>query len=278
MSIKKYSQKQSIRLIKIKNHTLASVSYLLLTCAQVCLVIGASSSAFALNSSGSSITLDESIRGKISPAKKSQLSASRDGQAFFHVDEGETFTKGSLLVSLDCGVLDARLSVLTVELEGAKVKRAAQEKLANTGSVGRLELSLSEISVREAEANLDVVREELKYCSVFAPYDGVLSRRHISDWEYAKKSDVLVDIFDNSELEIEFIVPSVWLRWLQVNDEFKFVTREAVRSLSGKVKKIDTKIDPVSQSVRVWGAIGNKEQQKLKPGMTGEVRFLREAK
>lgn len=246
------------------------------TCLMLCLInvcfIGFPSTALA---SSSLMFDDAAIRAKIIPKKQAQLSAPKEGQVVVHVEEGEKFNEGKLLVSLNCDVEEARMDVLVLEVERAEKRRLAQEKLSETGSVGSLELALSEISVRESQANLNLVKQELKQCSVFAPYDGVVAKNHINDWEYANKSDLLIDIFDTSELEIEFLVPSVWLNWLQTNDQFHILVRETNTSLLARIKKIDIKINPVSQSVKIWGEF-DEEQHNLIPGMSGEVRFVSE--
>ena len=51
-------------------------------------------------------------------------------------------------------------------------------------------------------------------CQISAPYAGRIAEQKIREQQYAQAGQPLLDIIDDSVLELEFLVPSRWLSWL----------------------------------------------------------------
>ena len=84
----------------------------------------------------------------------------------------------------------------------------------------------------------------------------------------------LMAVLDDRSLEIKLIVPSPWLAWLRPSTEFDITIDETSRAHAGRVTKIGARIDPVSQTVAVWGAFaGEAPPDGLIAGMSGTAAF-----
>jgi hypothetical protein len=73
-----------------------------------------------------------------------------------------------------------------------------------------------------------------------------------------RPGQALLDILDDSALELEFLVPSRWLSWLQQGTEFQVRIDETGKTYPAKVQRLAARVDPVSQSIKVNAAIHGK--------------------
>ena len=87
----------------------------------------------------------------------------------------------------------------------------------------------------------------------------------------------LLDIIDDGVLELEFLVPSSWLNWLKVGGAFQVQIDETRRTYPAKFIRIGARVDAVSQSIKVAGAIDGRYAELI-AGMSGRVLVTQSAK
>ncbi|EPY02045.1 membrane-fusion protein [Magnetospirillum fulvum MGU-K5] len=92
----------------------------------------------------------------------------------------------------------------------------------------------------------------------------------VRNQKFAQPGQALLDILDDSVLELDFVVPSKWLVWLKPGHSFQVAIDETGKSYPVKLTHVGARIDPVSQSVRITGAIGGRFPE-LSAGMSGKV-------
>ena len=78
-------------------------------------------------------------------------------------------------------------------------------------------------------------------------------------------------IIKSGALEIKLIVPSRWLVWLRRGQKFEFAVDETAKSYPAKVMRISTEVDPVSQTVEIFGRLA--QGTDVLVGMSGIARF-----
>jgi RND family efflux transporter MFP subunit len=182
------------------------------------------------------------------------------------VPESGAFGAGQLLVAFDCSLQQAQLQKAQAEMEGAEQTLKSNQRLAELNSVGQLELDLSRSAVGKARAELGANQAVLGKCSVIAPFAG-----RVAEQQYVQPGQALLDIIDDSVLELEFLVPSHWLGWLRVGNKFKVQIDETRKTYPAKFIRIGARVDPVSQSVKVAAAIDGRFPELI-AGMSGRVQ------
>ena len=90
--------------------------------------------------------------------------------------------------------------------------------------------------------------------------------------QFVQPGQALLDILDDSVLELEFLVPSSWLGWLKVGTAFQVEIDETRKRYPAKFIRIGARVDPVSQSVKVAAAIDGKFPELI-AGMSGRVQI-----
>ncbi len=213
----------------------------------------------------------QDIRAQLMPRRYTTIAAEIGAKVSgISVPEGGAFRAGQVLVTFDCSLQKAQLDKAQAELEGAEQTLQANLRLEQLNSVGQLELDLAKSGVNKAKAEVGANRAVLAKCQVAAPFAGRLAEQKVREQQYVQPGQPLLDILDDSVLELEFLVPSVWLRWLKVGGTFEVQIDETRKTYPAKFTRIGARVDPVSQSVKVAAAISGKFPE-LMAGMSGRV-------
>jgi len=186
--------------------------------------------------------------------------------------DGQKFKKNDVLVKFDCGVQQAQYDKAKAQLSIAERNALTNEKLLKLGAAGRIEYenSLSEFQKVKAEVSeLEVV---LSRCITKAPFDGHVVEQRARVQQFVPSGQPILEIIDNSALELEFIVPSKWSSWLSENSQFNIRMDETEKDYPAKVTQVSAKIDPISQTIKIRAAIQG-EFIELRPGMSGTVNI-----
>jgi len=182
--------------------------------------------------------------------------------AALKVSEGDSFRQGQTLIEFDCATYRAAASQLL----------KVNNQLAKYNSVGTLELTQAKGKLDEAAADVSYMQTLVSKCTITAPFDGRVSKRHAAAWQYMTPGAPVLDIVATQDLELRMLVPSKWLPRLNAGATFQVTIDELGQTFPAKIKRTGAQIDPVSQTIPVIGVItGNAEN--LLPGMSGWANF-----
>lgn len=253
---------------------IASVSWsVMLTCAaQPALHAAASTPAPKTSAAGTRQGLEkQDIRAQLSPRRFTTIAAEVGARiSRLPVVEGGSFRAGQVLVSLDCSLQQAQLQKAKAALTGAEHTFAANKRLNELHSIGKVELDVSEAEVAKARAEVSLMSVSLSKCQISAPFSGRVAEQRVREQQYVQPGQPLLDILDDSVLELEFIVPSHWLAWLKAGYPFQVRIDETGKSYPAKIIRIGARVDPVSQSVKTVAAIDG-SYRELMSGMSGKI-------
>ena len=211
------------------------------------------------------------IRAQLMPRRYTTIAAEIGAKiSSIPVPEGGAFRAGQVLVSFDCSLQKAQLDKALAELDAAEQTLKSNQRLEQLNAVGQLELDLSKSATQKAKAEVGGNKAVLAKCQVNAPFSGRVAEQKVREQQYVQPGQALLDILDDSVLELEFLVPSAWLRWLKVGGSFEVQIDETRKTYPAKFTRIGARVDPVSQSVKVAAAINGKFPELI-AGMSGKV-------
>jgi len=199
----------------------------------------------------------------------SQISAYIDAIPF---KEGDSFSKGDVLVQFDCSLQQSELQKAMAQLTFAKTAYLANKRLRRYNGISETEYIESEAKYQDATAEVASKSHIVKLCTIKAPYAGTVVNLNVHAHETVAQNEVLLEILNNSSLQIEFIVPSKWLSWLRTGTKFNLCVSEQQRSYPGQVLKVVPQIDAISQSIKIIGQLDN-PSKALIAGMSGKAVF-----
>lgn len=183
---------------------------------------------------------------------------------------GEHFQKGETLVEFDCVAQRAQVAKARAVLKAAEKTYAINQRLFQMKSLSGLELEVSAAEIDKAKADVAIADATQSKCTVEAPFAGVVVDQKAREFQYTPPGQALLEIVDDKALELEFIVPSAWLRWLKTGFAFSVAVDETGKTYHAHVELLGGRVDPVSESIKITGTIDS-DAQDLVPGMSGRV-------
>ncbi|MNJ99118.1 Toluene efflux pump periplasmic linker protein TtgD precursor [compost metagenome] len=211
------------------------------------------------------------IRAQLSPRRYTTLAAEIGAKINrLPLSEGAAFKQGQSLVQFDCALQQAQLAKADAALMAADTAWRGNQKLAELNSVGKIELDISKADVLKAQAEVTANRALIGKCQITAPFSGRIAEQKVREQQYVQPGQALLEILDDSQLELEFIVPSRWLAWVRNGTAFQVNIDETGKSYPAKVQRIGARVDPISQSVKLTAVIDGRFGE-LVAGMSGKV-------
>jgi RND family efflux transporter MFP subunit len=211
------------------------------------------------------------IRAQLAPRRYTTLAAEIGAKVNrLPVPEGGRFHAGQTLVVFDCGLQRAQYEKAKATLAGSEKVFQANTRLAELNSIGKVELEVSAADAQKNRAEVAAMGTMLGKCSIPAPFSGRVAEQKVREQQYAQPGQPLLEIIDDSVLELEFIVPSRWLAWLKPGYAFKVGIDEVGKTFPARVQRIGARVDPVSQSVKLTATIDG-HFPELIAGMSGRV-------
>ena len=233
----------------------------------ICLVLV----AFIAIPSNAEVSSGAEIRAQFSANHAALISSSLTGRITeFKQRVGDRVQKGELVVSFDCQRQLAESQITETRLLSSQYQVAINQKLADLESISDLELEMSQAQVKIDRAEYNRALAITSYCKIHAPFSGIITEKHANAFEYITEGGALFKLVDTDNLETEMIVPSVQLPKFKPGRPFEIYVGETGQVVTVIVDRIGGAIDPVSESVKVFGRLKD-QQRNLLPGMSGAI-------
>ncbi len=213
--------------------------------------------------------------GTLEPRERVILTANAaDRVTGIFFEDGQRVTRGKVLVTLVNEEEQSQLASAKAAEANAKLVFERNERLASAEAVAELELERTRSSYEAASANVGAVQARLRDRVLVAPFSGVLGFRQISMGAYVSPGQAVATLIDDSQMRLEFGVPSIYLADLRPGLEINAVTKDIPgRTFVGKLTSIDNAIDPVTLAVKVRATLPNTDGA-LKAGSSMSVQLV----
>lgn len=213
--------------------------------------------------------------GTVKAHKEAILSFQLDGNiAEISAQEGMRVKKGDLLARLDDRDYKFRIDALKARLKDAKTELDRQRELydKNVGTKNSYERALTAFQVVESEVNRGL--KGLEDTIIRAPFDGVVTKRYVDQYqEIGKNKDVLL-LQDISKLDIEVNVHEKLMAGEDKRDRLRLTASFASlpnQFFEVKIKEFQTEANPNTMSYKVTLTMDNPKNHRILPGMSAIV-------
>ncbi len=213
------------------------------------------------------------VRGIVKPVQEATIATDLFAPvAKLPLREGEAFKAGDLLVEFDCAGYLAQRKAAAAEHQALDLESQNKKVLAKHNAVGRHELGIAQAQVDGAAAKIEELDARIGQCKILAPFDGRVAELFVNQYEMPSAGNAIVSIINDNAFEVELIVPSEWLTWLQVDRPFAFEVDETGSVLEARVIRFGAAVDPVSQTIKLVGRF-SAHPPRIKAGMSGAALF-----
>lgn len=173
--------------------------------------------------------------GTVISKNQARLAAELDGRLEWVADVGTVARKGETLARLDNVLLKqslladeaavarerARLEYQSAEVRRltSLVKRKSVPESDLDEAVANRNMTRAEIAASEARAAL--TREQLERTRVRAPFDGVITERHLQGGEWAESGAAILRLVDTTSLEVQTWIPVGALKYVREGSKLR---------------------------------------------------------
>ena len=217
----------------------------------------------------------------LEPAHQADLiPVNRDVIQRIHVKEGDTVTKGQLLVSLNTDTLKARLQAATIlaeargKIDSARImEKLRQEQLddltnlAKSGNVRAKELDRARADLAIARADLLTMQEERRIRvaeqeqikaqiaekEIRSPIAGIVTHLSKEEGELTGTSDqdILVTIVQEHPLQAVYHLPAGTAATLKIGQEVPISFEQVTKAVTGRIEFISPVTNPESGTIKI---------------------------
>ncbi|WP_257640829.1 efflux RND transporter periplasmic adaptor subunit [Acetobacter okinawensis] len=208
---------------------------------------------------------------QITAPTNTQISAGMAGQLVaFPLQDGDRFKAGDVLARFQCSQQEATLAHARAEYVKHRGLLDVQTRMKALGQWSVSDLHTAEADLQAANADLKMALAVVAQCTIEAPFSGRVSNLMVHDYQYLSPGTPMLEILDDSALELSMLVSSTALRHLQPGATFQVWIHETDRTYAARVTRISGKVDPVSKTVKIYAQLVQPVSDLL-PGMTGSA-------
>ena len=187
--------------------------------------------------------------------------------------DNQRVKKGDVLVEMDIAEELAELAEQKAIAAEASRQVKRFSPLVNKSAASESVLGANQRDLESAEARINAIQARINQRILKAPFDGVLGLRNISAGALVQPGALITTIDDDSVMRLDFSVPELFLSSLKPGVIVKAQSDAFPNTVfSGEIAFIDSRIDPITRSIRVRALIQN-DAKMLKPGLLMRVQL-----
>ncbi|MBS0547140.1 MAG: efflux RND transporter periplasmic adaptor subunit [Proteobacteria bacterium] len=202
------------------------------------------------------------------------ISAPMSGQLIeFAANDGDAIQEGQVIARFNCAQQEATQGRARAELVKRQDILNTQKSLKALNAYSKADFVTAQNDVEVAKADLALTQTAVDSCEIKAPFGGRVANVPVRNFQFVQIGAPLLDLVSDKDLELEFIVPSVWLSWLKIGADARVQVTETQKSYDSKITRISGKVDAASQTIKIYGRIAGGDTSSLLPGMSGVAQF-----
>jgi len=249
---------------------------------------------FTVNAGGDMLGLQ--LPGKVRATKRVNLAFQLVGGRLTELPiadrEGQKVRKGELLARIDPKDFQVNLQNVqgrlkeaeaSLKLAKAEYDRVLRIREKDPGAVSGASVDRKREAVAQAQGRLkslqaavDDAENKLKYTYLRAPFNGVIARRFVDNFQEVKPKQPIVSIQDITSVELLVDVPENVMAVVRAGDEDTVIATAVYPTAPDKqfdlsLKEAATDADPATQTYQVVLVMPQPEGINVLPGMTATV-------
>jgi membrane fusion protein, multidrug efflux system len=212
--------------------------------------------------------------GRIRAVQRAELAFNAPGQVIeFPAQEGQRLAAGELIARLDPATFATRLAATRAEFEKAEADFTRVSRIwEQTQAVARAEVDQKRTAMEVARSRYAAARKEFDDTRLVAPFAGVISRRHVENFQNVQAKEPVASLQNLAEMEIVTHVPERIVR-VEPRRAAGFAILEGMpdRPFPVTLKSFATEADSQTQTYEVVLGFTPPEGMAVLPGMPAEV-------
>ncbi|MBI5150905.1 MAG: efflux RND transporter periplasmic adaptor subunit [Candidatus Omnitrophica bacterium] len=202
---------------------------------------------------------------------KNEIAGVIEGIGF---DEGQPVKKGQMLFMIDADKLKASLAQAEANLGLAHTTFDRFASLIKSGAVSQQEYDQAQSDLEAKQAELELIKAQLKETVITAAFDGVMGERKVSLGQFVNQGATLTYLINQDPLKAEFRIPERFLGQLKEGQTIEVtVAAYPEEEFKGEVYFIDPQVEEQTRTALVKAKLPN-PQGKLRRGMFANLNLI----
>ncbi|MGC1390659.1 MAG: efflux RND transporter periplasmic adaptor subunit [Bacteroidales bacterium] len=212
-----------------------------------------------------------SISGTLKPFEETVLMPEVAGRVVdLNLSEGGFAKKGTLLVKLFDGDLQAQLKKSKAQLELEEQIEKRQSELMKVSGISQLDLDQTILQINSIKADIEVLVVQINKTEVRAPFDGTIGLRNVSIGAQVTSSTALATIRDVKHLKLDFSVAEKYGSTIKPGFKVKFTVQGSDIKYDATVMATEQGIEAETRNLNVRAVVAN-NNTSLIPGASAHV-------
>ncbi len=190
-----------------------------------------------------------------------------------YIKEGAHISKGTLLVKLYDGDLQAQKKKYEVQLQINKQISSRHEQLLKIGGISKEDYETTFLNESNTKADLNVLMAAIEKTQIRAPFSGKLGLKLVSPGAFVTPQTVITSIQQTDQLRLDFEVPEIYATRLKTGQHLSFLVEGNTRTYSAVVFATESGIQQNTRSLTIRAKVTG-DQQGLVPGGFAKVNLL----
>ena len=213
------------------------------------------------------------ISGTLKPFEETVLMPEVAGRVVtINLQEGKFVKQGALLVKLFDGDLQASLKKSIAQLEIAEQTEKRQAELLKVSGISQSDYDQAVLQIHSINADIEILKAQLRKTEVLAPFDGVIGLRTISIGAEVTPGMALATIRAVQQLKLDFSVPEKYSGSVKSGMKVKFSVQGDDAMHDATVMATEEGIDVATRNLKARAVVKNKDAE-LKPGAFANVEL-----
>jgi membrane fusion protein (multidrug efflux system) len=189
-----------------------------------------------------------------------------------YFEEGKGVKKGDLLVKINDNELQAQLKRKEFEEKLSADEEQRAKTLLDMNGISREEYDKSLNRLNMIKAEREIIESQLAETEVFAPFDGTIGLRYISEGTYVSTGTTIATMQDIDPIKVEFAVPEKYAGQLPHGTSIALRAGDKQQLYRGSVYAVEAKVDPNTRTLKARATVPNSKGD-LFPGAFAKVEI-----
>ena len=224
--------------------------------------------------------LEMNLPGRVRAARRSELSFKVSGPLEkLPIEEGQLVKTGDLIAQIlprdfETAISEAKARELEAEQQYQRYKELYAKRQVSKADFDRYRAARD-----VARARLEDAQNALKDTTLVAPFDGVIAKRYVENFEKVQEKQPIAFLQLIDQLEILIDVPELLMAQFRERGGTEvFAEFDAVAGTRYplEVREFSTDADPATQTYQVVLVMDQPKEANILPGMTAKVTAVSE--
>ena len=169
-----------------------------------------------------------------------------------NLPEGTAVSKGTLLVKLYDGDLQAQKRKIEAELKVQEDILSRREKLLKVDGISKNDYESTLLAVNQLKAEIEVANANIEKTEIRAPFNGVIGLRRVSNGAVIASGTTLATLRSSGSLKLDFTVPERYASQVRIGSNVAFfLNGDRTKMYHARISATEHGIDNASKDLQV---------------------------